>query len=376
MTRHIFTAILGIAVLSGVLFVAFIATGSASAKDMDFTLQEVDLRPKHDLYQWIFADGDIIPGTANRFKSFIASHPQLLADATVTLNSPGGSPIEGMLLGEIIRNRHFRTAVGRIGPEIATELLWRGNRFEPLPGQCLSACIYPYLGGEYRYLTDGSAIGIHRFKFSKDVGGEITSEISQELSGMIVDYIKKSRADPSLFVLMTQTPPDRMSIIPRSELKALRVVTDDIFSENWIFEIIDGNTYLKADQITWRGRNKLLFICAPYHNSRVPALMAMTNTAFPAREVVIAEAKKILIFLDGKSISMPSKTIAEAPRLSGDSFIRWMVFVTPQLAERIKMADQIGSGISPGPEGTFAGFAGINVGDGRRKIATFFENCN
>ena len=57
MTRHIFTAILGIAVLSGVLFVAFIATGSASAKDMDFTLQELNLRPNFDLYQWIFADG-------------------------------------------------------------------------------------------------------------------------------------------------------------------------------------------------------------------------------------------------------------------------------------------------------------------------------
>lgn len=43
-----------------------------SAKDMDFKLQEKDLRPNFDLYQWIFADGDIVPGTADRFIACVA----------------------------------------------------------------------------------------------------------------------------------------------------------------------------------------------------------------------------------------------------------------------------------------------------------------
>ncbi|MGI8569373.1 MAG: hypothetical protein ACR2KT_10045 [Methylocella sp.] len=39
---------------------------------MDFKLQEKDLRPNFDLYQWIFADGDIVPGTADRFIACVA----------------------------------------------------------------------------------------------------------------------------------------------------------------------------------------------------------------------------------------------------------------------------------------------------------------
>ena len=167
----------------GVLLAGVPVAGSAVANDMHFTLQEEDLRPRgFDLYQWIFADGDIVPGTSDQFKAFVASHLQLIGGATVILNSPGGSATEGMRLGETIRDLHFRTAVG----VKSTEPL------KSLPGQCMSACIYPYLGGDYRYLDDGSVIGIHRFKFGQDLGGQLTAEVSQQLSGEIVDYIKKS----------------------------------------------------------------------------------------------------------------------------------------------------------------------------------------
>lgn len=123
---------------------------TASSKDMSFTLQQKDLRPNFDLYQWIFADGEIVPGTSQKFQSFVRANPSLIEGATVILNSPGGSVEEGIRLGDAIRDLHFRTDVGVAGTDPMSRR----------PGLCLSACIYPYLGGEYRYLSKGSAIGI------------------------------------------------------------------------------------------------------------------------------------------------------------------------------------------------------------------------
>ena len=159
---------------------------AARAEDMNFKLQERDLRPNFDLDQWIFATGEIVQGTTDRFLGFVKANPQLTDGATVILNSPGGSPVEGIKLGDAIRQLRYRTDVGAEDPMPMTVA----------PGQCFSACIYPYLGGEYRYLKEGSVIGIHRFRFGKDFGGRVTSEISQQLSGEIVSFIARSRADP------------------------------------------------------------------------------------------------------------------------------------------------------------------------------------
>src|ERR1700746_345776 len=97
-----------------VIFVMLVVRSIAPAfsRDMDFVLQEKDRRPNFDLYQWIFADGEIVPGTTDGFQAFVRAHPQLTSDAaTVVLNSPGGSATEGMRLGDAIRDLHYRTAV-------------------------------------------------------------------------------------------------------------------------------------------------------------------------------------------------------------------------------------------------------------------------
>jgi hypothetical protein len=353
------------AVFAAVLYLllAVFMIGPAIAKEMDFTFQEVDLRPNSDLYQWIFADGDIVPGTADKFQSFVNSHPQLIPDATVMLNSPGGSPAEGMQLGKLIRSLRFRTAVGVIGTE----------PLKPKAGQCLSACIFPYLGGEYRYLSDDSAIGIHRFRFQQDLGGEATAEITQQLSGLIVEYIKQSRADPSLYAIMAQTPPDDIHLLSVEDLVRLRVVTGDTYSEEWSFEINGDTPYLKAHQISWRGQSKLIFVCPPSTTKRVPLLMTLSE--LPDRETIIREAKSIILIIDGRSIPVSSENVAETPELSDDTYVRWTTVLTPQLIESLKFADKIGSGISPGPPEMFAGVAGINIGSGREKLSQFLEDC-
>jgi hypothetical protein len=276
----------------------------AEAKEMTFSLEQKDLRPNFDLYQWIFADGDIVQGTAGKFKSFVGQNPELLKGATIILNSAGGSVVEGLELGDAIRELHYRTDVGVAGSAPMT----RG------PGLCLSACIYPYLGGEYRYLSDGSSIGIHRFRFEGEIAGSAATEASQVLSGAIVDFLNRSRVDSRFFPMLTQTPPDNISIISPDVLANLKIVTGDIYSEAWSFEVIDVGSYLKADQITERGENKLLFVCEKYNGGVVPVIMAMSE--LPDRDNVIQNSHGLQLFLDDKIFKIEQHPLNVAPMKS------------------------------------------------------------
>jgi hypothetical protein len=333
-------------------------TCSALADDMNFTLQEKDWRPNFDLYQWIFADGEIVQGTTAKFLAFVNANPQLIRGATVILNSPGGSPSEGMQLGDSIRALHYRTDVGSAGLE----------PMQRRPGKCMSACIFPYLGGEYRYLAAESAIGIHQFRFDRDVGGSVATQVSQLLSGEIVAFIKRSRADPNLFALMTQTPPDDIHIISPDDLNKLRVVTNDLYKEEWTFEVRNGRSYLKADQITWRGENKFLFICDGHKT------FMMTLTQLPDRDTVIREAKNIIVMINEQSFPVASGDVAQRPSPSGDSYVKWTITLSRELAGALKVADTIGSVLSPAP-GIFGGVKGIRVGDGREKLVRTLAEC-
>ena len=342
----------------------FIFATTASAADMSFTLQERDLRPNFDLDQWIFADGEIVPGTFDKFQSFVKAHPSLIADATVILNSPGGSVTEGIKLGDAIRGLHFRTDVGMAGD----------GPMSIAPGLCLSACIYPYLGGEYRYLHEGSAIGVHRFSFGDTtVSADEATETSQLVAGHIVEFLNKSRVTPDFFPLMTKTPPDNIQIIPIDELRSMRVVTDDVFSEGWSFEIAMGQPYLKGDQITRRGENKLLFYCSNDNAGKKLILTALSE--LPDREKAIDGDKLIILFLDGVGFEMPNDLIYERPKLTGQIWIEWSLLVTPDLETKLEHASQIGSGISPGPH-IFAGFKGIGLDGAKNKLSDLFDQCH
>jgi hypothetical protein len=337
---------------------------TASATDMSFALQERDLRPNFDLDQWVFADGEIVPGTFDRFQSFLKAHPSLIAGATVILNSPGGSVAEGIKLGDAIRDLHFRTDVGTVGIEIMSIA----------PGLCLSACIYPYLGGEYRYLHDRSAIGVHRFSFvNASISANDAAESSQLLAGSIVEFLNKSRVTSDFFPLMTKTPPENIQIIPAEQLRTMRVVTDDIFSESWSFESVMGRAYLKGDQITRRGENKLLFLCDSDGAGQKLLLTAMSELS--GRQQIIDSYKVILLFLDGIPIEMPVNLIYDRPKLSGKLWIEWSFLVTPDLAARLGAAEKIGSGISPAAH-IFSGFTGIELGSGKNKMLELFGQCN
>jgi hypothetical protein len=103
----------------------------------------------------IVAEGQITNSTPGEFVDFLRENASDRALRTVVfLHSEGGYVMASMELGQIFRRIGAATVVARLAPSQG-----RG-RF--LSANCLSACVYAFMGGRKRVAPQGSALGIHR----------------------------------------------------------------------------------------------------------------------------------------------------------------------------------------------------------------------
>ena len=172
--------------------------------------------------------------------------------------------------------------------------------------------------GDYRYLTDGSAIGIHQFRFDTGFNPAETAIVGQQLLGKVFDFVKRSRVDTSLFALMISISADRVYVFSREELNKFRIVTGDVFSERWTFEMKDDVSYLKGTQLTSRGRNKVILTGPPGKNGRSPCMTFLSQ--LPSREEVIRRTKRVILFIDDVASPVPPARVA-GPHLQGGDYI-------------------------------------------------------
>jgi len=104
----------------------------------------------------IVAEGQITNSTPGEFMSFLRENAGNRELRTVVfLHSEGGYVMASMELGQIFRRIGAATVVARLAPSYG-----RGGRF--LSANCLSACVYAFMGGRKRVAPQGSALGIHR----------------------------------------------------------------------------------------------------------------------------------------------------------------------------------------------------------------------
>ena len=132
----------------------------------------------------ITASGEILQGDESKFTAFVASkftHLDGFHEVTVRLNSPGGSLVSGIALGQEIRRLRFATLVAK-------------------DDMCASACALMFLGGTFtgitydgigRYLEYGGSLGFHGFRHVND--GKIALfnenlEVFRVITGIILSY--------------------------------------------------------------------------------------------------------------------------------------------------------------------------------------------
>ena len=96
-------------------------------------------------------------------------------DTVILQDSPGGDVWTAMRLGELFRERGYRTAVS---------------------GRCMSACVIIFIGGRERHFADGrpwnvTFLAVHTPTFSSDGVRDIKGSPSRSARGRIFDWMSE-----------------------------------------------------------------------------------------------------------------------------------------------------------------------------------------
>jgi hypothetical protein len=121
-----------------------------------------------------------------------------IAGNTVWLSSDGGDIDTGMALGRAWRQLGVFTLIGR-------------------DDQCLSACVFAFMGGERRSVT--GRLGIHRpfFPFTQDTPDR--NARFRHLQRVLKDYVEELDFPSSLYEAIMLVPPESMQFLTPAELK-------------------------------------------------------------------------------------------------------------------------------------------------------------
>lgn len=192
--------------------------------------------------EWLVIEGPIPPDAATIFKEWMVEKKLAGIPLAVNLNSDGGSLLGGIRLGKAIRELGLRTYV-------AKSQKTAGSVVE-LPGRCLSACVYAFLGGVSRHAKPNE-IGVHQFYqdafFQRPLEKEFSAidfSLQQVLTGLLLNYVIEMGADPLLVIEATRTLPNAMKMLDADELIRTKVNFDPETYSPWTVEEYRGGVIL------------------------------------------------------------------------------------------------------------------------------------
>jgi hypothetical protein len=326
----------------------------APAQSMTFVVEKGNFGP-FGVFWFVYGSGEIIEGDSDRLVRSLQNANRSPSERVfINLDSPGGSLVEGLKLGRTIDALKADTNVGHRS----------SNQKRLDPGECLSACVIAYLGGNYRELEEQSKLGVHQFAFSKNIAAGEATAVTQLMSAEIVEFIKNSRADTSFFTLMTSALPSEIYFVPHQKLRELRVVTGKIWDETWSFEYVGNTGYLRIWQQSVYGENRLTLIC---DNKRLFGGAIVEPAANPIGPFTVS------VFIDGEMKTIPDNLVVEPPIFNG-KFISTAFLVTPEIAGRMLSARSVGAAIQPPNKHFFWGFQ-IDTEKGRDKLSKMILGC-
>ena len=300
----------------------------------------------------VYLRGEIFRDTPEQVRRALAT----INDSwiSIVIDSPGGNLAAGMELGRLLRKLHSTTTVGT-----------RGEKYKARPGQCFSACSVAYLGGEYRYMADGSVLGVHR---ASKAGGATAGdlEVGQVIAAQLGAYYREMEVDPALLDLSVRAGPDTIYVLSPQELKTLRVVNNGRKKSVWSIEATGGEMFLQGVQETLYGTGKAAITCRAGRAKMVSSYTAGDQGAS------IAKGGWFHSVMEGAQ-TFPVKPL-EIENRDGNLLI---IFDMPRAAiQNMQTAQTFGHAMQLAPDApTFVGYQiDIDPND-RQKIAAYAKTC-
>jgi len=163
----------------------------------------------------MIVEGEIKPGDAKAFLEHVKAFQGSIRD--VHLMSPGGSALEAMEIGRIIRALKM-TAWAPLGSPSQPFCAWR-----PLDANnctCTSSCFLLYVAGIERH---GEVLGIHRVFVGHDklktLSASEALEASREIKRKVSFYFSEMGVPPMYLDRATSTPSGEIDFLSKTEIQ-------------------------------------------------------------------------------------------------------------------------------------------------------------
>ena len=195
------------------LAILFMLTSNALAGKMTFELKGTGGNMAGS--EWIAAEGEITADSASDLENYLNTNWNFAKQKIrydVNLNSPGGSLIGGIKLGEFFHKYNFNTYVAKTVPD-------GYGHSTTASGLCASACAIAFIGGIERH-TEGGDLGIHQFyqemslkNPSEKIFDALDMSSQQMVSAILIGYTFRMGVDPRFIAIASATPPT-LSLYP------------------------------------------------------------------------------------------------------------------------------------------------------------------
>jgi len=338
-----------------IILFTFLFTSTTYAKQ--FTVVVLPPTEFHKMIgqpQWdVFVSGEIDKSSPEKFRKAVNGLEKYGVE--IHLDSPGGNLVAGIELGRLIRKFGFNTSINKQTSDVYT--------FEK--SECFSACAMTFLGGSFRYISEGSLYGVHRF-YNDSKTSKNDLDTGQILNTLITNYIIEMGVNPSLLNLIIQADKNQMYILSSKELQSLNVVNFGRFKPEWSIEIGEKIQYLKGSQYTNYGLGKLIFYCNPDKSIELLSVYEIGN------KTDTLNGSFHSLMLDDKTFKIqPVKPIKNI-----NGYINTEIHLSNSLSKSISLSKSVGHAIQADYEApTFRGYR-IDIPDTKRDlIRNFINNC-
>lgn len=234
----------------------FFISGKTHALDneMNFELHYQDSRSSADPV-FILAKGTIVESTPQKFKEFLKKIDFM---PYVYFDSPGGNLIAGIELGQIIRDKGFSTYVSDKYAKIDYIDLDMKEITISKNAICHSACVYAFIGGVGREVSNNAKLGVHQFFSEKENMGDSNT---QHLTAILSNYIDKMEVDRKLLDIASTTEKKDITYINHQLAVALNI--DNVYpkKEPWTIKANNNGDIYICTKTTIKSKKALGELC-------------------------------------------------------------------------------------------------------------------
>jgi hypothetical protein len=155
----------------------------------------------------LMANGTITPGISQAFAEELGKRGDYIK--TVVLNSPGGSVVDALAMGRLIRQRNISTEV-------------EAGKY------CASSCPLMFAGGVERRAGDKAVIGVHQVAAIATAANSPARDemgMAQKISALCQRYLGDMGINLQVWVHAMETPHDKLFVFKPDEMKSLNLTT-------------------------------------------------------------------------------------------------------------------------------------------------------